>query len=714
MINKKKIAIIAFAAALLSANISVWADSSNDLLKMDVKRSSASDTVDVTFYTTGNPSNSVVTRKDNNRYVVLLPNTSSTSSIAPNIAGIKDLLTDVSVKNVNDGLGGYTKVTFSTTKPIKIQTYTKKTAPLTQAQQDYKNLIAKNSKYDPDKKLENFKKVSNQNTAQNNKSTTQTQTPKVNSQKTTQSPAPAKSSQPAQKTQTAKNPIAAISVAAASIKIPQAASKMTNQKSQSDVVKKENFVQKPVTVPEKSTKDVSTVSYVPDKEIKIETEQTLMPDNNVKNEAQTDKNMLAAASSGAENIAKKGKATESKYTKILHVGLWVLLAMLLLLIGRRRSVKPTRISKNTISSSVVETNSQNQSSKEEYEQIIHDNKMNWQQKFKRYNETKTEEKSSNLSFVTNMSASKSALVEQNTESVKPEKNTKVTPKIKNVPVFPALNRNRKRSAKENLQAKISQMEHVLANTPSMKEEIVPSNKKVMSEDIVITDAMEHVKLRSFAKDRTLNRTSRHILKNDEKIEKPLTEGKFVKLKNSPLSVNHRSSGAMRYGLNIEQLQKSNIKNLMNNGVKGMEELNENYSQASLDEYLAILDRENAISGVENTNTANRTMANMSNPIASTYKSKDNYQQTTAINGLTVQSGYDIDKDRGFYLVKMDGISALVGKVDDEIFVLKKFDKVINHSLQVRLDYGSVYIVKAGEFKCLVDVSENKMGTLLEI
>jgi hypothetical protein len=46
--------------------------------------------------------------------------------------------------------------------------------------------------------------------------------------------------------------------------------------------------------------------------------------------------------------------------------------------------------------------------------------------------------------------------------------------------------------------------------------------------------------------------------------------------------------------------------------------------------------------------------------------------------------------------------------------LKKFDKIINKPLQVRLDYGDVYIVKAGNFKCLVDVAEDKMGTLLEI
>ena len=82
---------------------------------------------------------------------MLLPNIAGSQSVAPSLGGVKDLVTDVSVKNVDDGIGGYTKVTFSTTKPVKFQTYTKKTAPLTQAQQDYKNLIASSSKLDTKK-----------------------------------------------------------------------------------------------------------------------------------------------------------------------------------------------------------------------------------------------------------------------------------------------------------------------------------------------------------------------------------------------------------------------------------------------------------------------------------------------------------------------------------------------------------------------------------
>ena len=162
MINKKFIISAILSIVLFSGN-SVFADS-NDLLRMDVKKASSEDTVDVTFYTTGAPTNSVVTRKTGHSYVVLLPNVAGNQSVVPALGGVKDLISDVKVKKVDDGIGGYTKITFNTIKPVKIQTYTKKTAPLTKAQQDYKNLIAQNSKFDPNKKMENFKKVSNSST----------------------------------------------------------------------------------------------------------------------------------------------------------------------------------------------------------------------------------------------------------------------------------------------------------------------------------------------------------------------------------------------------------------------------------------------------------------------------------------------------------------------------------------------------------------------
>ena len=61
MMKNKGLLTAIILLGLILSGISVNADSASNLLKMDVKRSTAADTVDVTFYTTGAPSNSVVT-----------------------------------------------------------------------------------------------------------------------------------------------------------------------------------------------------------------------------------------------------------------------------------------------------------------------------------------------------------------------------------------------------------------------------------------------------------------------------------------------------------------------------------------------------------------------------------------------------------------------------------------------------------------------------
>lgn len=102
--------------------------------------------------------------------------------------------------------------------------------------------------------------------------------------------------------------------------------------------------------------------------------------------------------------------------------------------------------------------------------------------------------------------------------------------------------------------------------------------------------------------------------------------------------------------------------------------------------------------------------NASNPIAKTKaETKESY-----LNGLIVKSGYNIDKNRGFYIVNLDGETALIGRIQEEIFVLKKFQGNIEKPIQVRQDNPNVYMVKADGFRSLVEVSEDKMGVLIEL
>ena len=47
-------------------------------------------------------------------------------------------------------------------------------------------------------------------------------------------------------------------------------------------------------------------------------------------------------------------------------------------------------------------------------------------------------------------------------------------------------------------------------------------------------------------------------------------------------------------------------------------------------------------------------------------------------------------------------------------MLKRFDKNVTSPIQVRHDKDNVYMVKAGDFKSLVEVNEDKMGVLIEL
>ena len=174
---------------------------------------------------------------------------------------------------------------------------------------------------------------------------------------------------------------------------------------------------------------------------------------------------------------------------------------------------------------------------------------------------------------------------------------------------------------------------------------------------------------------------------------------------------------------VSNIMPSLNKVLMNNGEMEMD--NQNYELSSLDEYLTLLDSEeekrvqptvaSVLSQVRPSEAMSRS--GITNPISRTSNPMNKQNENTSsryMNGLIVKSGYNIDSEKGFYLVNLDGVSAIVGRVKDDIFILKKFDHVVDKQLQVRQDYGSVYIVKVGSYKCLVDVAKNKMGTLIEI
>lgn len=665
MINKKFIISAILSIVLFSGN-SVFADS-NDLLRMDVKKASSEDTVDVTFYTTGAPTNSVVTRKTGNSYVVLLPNVAGNQSVVPALGGVKDLISDVKVKKVDDGIGGYTKITFNTIKPVKIKTYTKKTAPLTKAQQDYKNLIAQNSKFDPNKKMENFKKVSNSSTTVKMASVEKTPIqPKQNIQKVVQT------------TQTTQTKASAPNTAKISLK-PVEVKTLS--------VKEElNKIKNPKTV---NTEEKNSITPKTEKENlkKSTTTVALKPAFDLVNPPKESK----AISKAGQKSTKKNVKTKTVHKPIPILPIVGACSVIgLFILGWLMNILAKAVGNNSNKWREFLENYDSEQEKVDttnYENIIDKENLNWQEKYKLYSEAKEKQnqKASNMSYIAN-SDGKSGTIVSN-----------------------------------DMTARVSQMEHALSQTTNQNKTKM-SKADVQSAEDAIIRRMSGLNLKSFAKNVNLKQTSRHNIPQteDELTTNPLKESKFVNLENSSLTMSQRNIGGYSFGISdlVRRGRRFLPKKQVSDDVLKQQE---QYLVSSMEEYLKLIDKENNESMELSNNASNlmprrnrNDMMRLTNPMSGSKLPFKNKIEEQNFGGISVTSRYDIDSDKSIYMVESDGVSALIGKVGENVFVLKKFDKIVNKPLQVRLDYGNVYIVRVGGFKCLVDVSEDKMGTLLEI
>ncbi len=673
--NNKKFIISLVISAFVLAGMSSFANISNDLLKMDLKRSSSTDSVDVTFYTTGNPVNSVVTRKSGNSYVVLLPNVSGSQSVVPSLGGIKDLVTDVTVKKVDDGIGGYTKIIFNTTKPVKIQTFAKQTAPLTQAQQDYKNLIAKNN-------------ASTQNNAV--KPVSNTTKAATTTQKQTTTPKTTTTSKPSAVTLTKQNQQA--SQTQPTNKPKQAAE---NKKTQPQAVNNT-----PVSVPKQTAN--------------LQTQQPKdLPANENKNEQsnnkQAENNIVAAASVPVKDIESKtvksnkitvkqriiNKFKNSRYNNpVFPITAAFTLIALFLFIGLSKLLSGSGESQRNRLKEYLDQDIENNNTNndQELQSIIEDDKSNWQEKYKQYSKVKHGRKqpatSKDISYVADMSSSKGLLVSDMD------------------------------NARNNMHETISMMEHALSQTPSE----LPSDEdynKYFSEDDMISNKMNSIKLKSFAGKSNIEQTNRNLVSFEElsQHKNKFKESQFVKMNNSAVTMSRRRSKSS--SLNFANIVRdtSTYKNFEGEMNKPIEA----YESSSINEYMNLIEhekqsqpvaKERVVDVPDSNNLPSKSLA--TNPMRSQRKEILKKPQNSTENALNVKYNYNIDANRSIYMVDNDGYSSIVGRIGEEVFVLKRFSTIINKPMQVRLDYENTYIVRVGEFKCLVEVSNNKMGMLLEI
>ncbi len=270
------------------------------------------------------------------------------------------------------------------------------------------------------------------------------------------------------------------------------------------------------------------------------------------------------------------------------------------------------------------------------------------------------------------------------------------------PAEPVRKLNKKRQDLERMVQDVA-----AAKFPDIEPEIVESEDSAISKTI---------KFKAFDRRASLDMSSRDKIKSRFKKyenELPLHEQRNIELGKSALHTNRRR-------LKDANLDVADVDKIPRIKYKPQE-----YIMSSADELFSIIDKENAErqakldmakAELAKNNVVQaqaeevKRPARQTNPIAQTRKeTKDSY-----LNGLIVKSGYNIDQNKGFYIVNLDGKSALIGKVNDEVFVLKKFDKNVTNPIQVRHDNANVYMVKAGDFKSLVEVNSDKMGVLIEL
>lgn len=616
VVKKLKIIGIALIAALA---MPVGA-SSNTLVQMDLKKSSA-DSVDVTLFTTNSYNENVLVRKkSDNKYVILIPKVQSSGVSRAGLNGVKDLISDVDVKTVNDTTGGYTKVTLITTKPLNIKTNTQKSAPITQEDKEYNTLIAQ------------------ANAVKNNiaKPAPAVSKPQVQKTEVTVNKAPAKEPEKQVKKEEPK--------------------KIENKKSDNKKVENKPQIKLTEVNPEEVQKR-NRKEYLQRlvNEAKLEQERDVL----IVPQAAPELTDNISDIKDIEDIApitEKVSLSSKIKNKLKNAIPSRLPKSVLALISVIALIALAKRGKNGIVSEelqAAETPQLNSSENNQYENITSNKELSWQEKYQLY-------------------LDKSA-----------------------VPVARANNKGNYTFIKtpaiynKDIEEKRIELEKMLNDVAEVQDETTPEIVEVQSDDDAIHKT---IKFKAFDSRRTsLNMTKRGSKSRFKKYENeiPLHEQKTIDLGDSALHSNPRS--LKDANLKISDVDKNRIKYEP-----------KEYIMSSVDEFFSIIDKEQAAMQKETVKPV------MSNPIAQSKK------EVKKSNNLIVKSGFAIDENKGFYIVNQGGQNALIGKVKDEVFVLKKFDSNVSNPVQVRHDNANVYMVKAGGFKSLVEVNEDKMGVLIEL
>ena len=118
--------------------------------------------------------------------------------------------------------------------------------------------------------------------------------------------------------------------------------------------------------------------------------------------------------------------------------------------------------------------------------------------------------------------------------------------------------------------------------------------------------------------------------------------------------------------------------------------------------------------IQNTNINNDTTTE---PIQTT----DNSEQTSGQQNdddLTMLTEAKINDNTGLYLVNYENFSSLVGHINDDYFVIKKFDEIVNGNIILKqteqLKDSTRDLVRIGRNKMVIEVTPTSMNRLLDL
>lgn len=92
--------------------------------------------------------------------------------------------------------------------------------------------------------------------------------------------------------------------------------------------------------------------------------------------------------------------------------------------------------------------------------------------------------------------------------------------------------------------------------------------------------------------------------------------------------------------------------------------------------------------------------------------------TKDTDGIRMLNEAKINDKTGLYLVDYENFSSLVGHIEDEYFVIKRFDKFVNGNIILKqaekTEESTKYLVRVGQDKMIVEVGSNSMSRLIDL